>query len=120
MLLIFAPLMLAPATGQSQSTPKQLYAVRGEITKIRKAGKDLLSITVRPAKEYAEITVVARENDLVGSAVGGARDVDLFGLLSGDVSDEETITAAELVEGDVVSVIYDPQAKNRAVEIYVH
>jgi hypothetical protein len=64
--------------------------------------------------------VLARENDLVGNAVGGTGDVDLFGLLSGDVGDEETITAAELQEGDTVSVIYDPQAENRAVEIYVH
>ena len=33
---------------------------------------------------------------------------------------DETITAAELNEGDVVSVIYDPQAQNRVLEIYVH
>ena len=31
-----------------------------------------------------------------------------------------TITAAELSEGVVISVISDPQAQNRVLEIYVH
>lgn len=126
LLLIIGVEAVVPAAGlraeagQAQSSSKQLHAVRGEITKIRKPAKGMLSITVRPAKEFAEVTVLARENDFVGNAVGGTGDVDLFGLLSGDAGDEETITAAELQEGDTVSVIYDPQAENRVVEIYVH
>jgi hypothetical protein len=43
-----------------------------------------------------------------------------LGLLSGDSSDDEMITAAELDEGDVISVIYDPQVQNRVLEIYIH
>jgi hypothetical protein len=44
----------------------------------------------------------------------------LFGLLTGDATEDETITAAELGEGDTVSVIYDPQLQNRVIEIYLH
>lgn len=80
----------------------------------------MLLITVKPAKEFPEITVLARENDLVGAAVGRSGDADLLGLLSDDTHDDETITAAELNKGDIVSVIYDPQHQNRALEIYLH
>ena len=80
----------------------------------------MLLITVKPAKEFGEITVLARENDLVGAAVGHSGEADLLGLLSDDSRDDETITAAELHQGDVVSVIYDPQRKNRVLEIYLH
>jgi hypothetical protein len=80
----------------------------------------MLLITVRPAKDFAEVTVLARENDLVGSAVTRAGDTDLLGLLSEDSRDDETITAAELNEGDVVSIIYDAQTQNRVMEIYLH
>jgi len=84
------------------------------------AGKGMWLITVKPAKEFQEVTVLARENDLVGTAVGRAGDADLLGLLSDDPHDDETITAAELNEGDVVSIIYDPQLQNRVLEIYLH
>jgi hypothetical protein len=84
------------------------------------SGKGALLITVRPAKEFQEVTVLARENDLVGTGVGRSGEPDLLGLLSGDAHDDETITAAELNEGDVVSVIYDAQLQNRALEIYLH
>ncbi len=80
----------------------------------------MLLITVKPAKEFGEVTVLARENDLVGHATARAGGVDLLGLLSGDSSEDEMITAAELDEGDVVSVIYDPQLQNRVLEIYIH
>ena len=106
----------------SQSVPaaKQLAAVRGEITKITAPGKGMLLITIRPAKEFQEVTVLARENDLVGTAVARSGEPDLLGLLSGDTRDDETITAAELNVGDVVSVIYDPRLQNRTLEIYFH
>jgi len=55
-----------------------------------------------------------------GKAIGGTGSVDLLGLLSGDSRDEETITAAELAEGDLVSAIYDPQMQNRVIELYIH
>jgi hypothetical protein len=77
-------------------------------------------ITVKPPKDFGEVIVIARENDLVGQAAGRSGDSDLIGLLAGDDREDENITAAELAEGDVVSVIYDPQQQNRAVEIYVH
>src|SRR5215216_2986568 len=80
----------------TQSSAKQLLAVRGEITKIKSQGRGMLLVTIRPAKEFAEVTVLARENDFVGSAVGRADDVDLFGLLTDDSRDNETITVAEL------------------------
>jgi hypothetical protein len=104
---------------QRTAALRQLAAVRGEIIKVTRPGKGMLSITVRPAKEFQEVTVLARENDLVGSAVGRSGESDLLGLLSDDSHDDETITAAELNEGDVVSVIYDPARQNRALEIYL-
>lgn len=107
------------AAPQNQPQGKQLLAVRGEIVK-KKKDRDALLITVRPAREYAEVTVVARENDLVGMAEDSPRGQDLFGLLVDDPRDEEAITAAELDEGDVVSIIYDPLLQNRALEIYLH
>jgi len=110
------------STNQTQKTSgtRQLAAVRGEVTKIAKgAPKGTLLITVTPAKDFQEVTVLARENDLVGSAVGRAGESDLLGLLSDDSHDDETITAAELNDGDIVSVIYDPQQQNRVLEIYV-
>jgi hypothetical protein len=105
--------------GQRASGARQLAAVRGEITKLATGGKGMLLITVRPAKEFQQVTVLARENDLVGAAVGRSGEADLLGLLSDDTHDDETITAAELNEGDVVSVIYDPQLQNRVLEIYL-
>jgi hypothetical protein len=107
------------ATFQRASGTRQLAAVRGEITKLSVASKGMLSITVKPAKEFQEVTVLARENDLVGSAVSRSGDTDLLDLLSDDARDDETITAAELSEGDLVSVIYDPQTQNRVLEIYL-
>lgn len=105
---------------QRAASVRQLAAVRGEVTKLSPAGKGMLAITVRPAKDFQEVTVLARENDFVGTAVGRAGEPDLLGLLSGDTHDDETITAAELNQGDLVSVIYDPQLQNRALEIYLH
>lgn len=117
LIVAFPHPRMARAPGQQ---PRQLSAVRGEIIKVKSPSKGMLLITVRPAKDFAEVTVLARENDLVGSAVTRAGDTDLLGLLSEDSRDDETISAAELNEGDVVSVIYDPQAQNRALEIYLH
>ena len=114
------PASAAQATPPARPAAKQLAAVRGEVVKISAAGRGLLSITVRPARDYAEVTVLARENDLVGSSVGREGGADLLGLLADDARDDETITAAELSEGDIVSVIYDPQARNRVLEIYIH
>ena len=113
-----------PVTHNDQSTQpapgtRQLAAVRGEITRLKSANKGTILITVRPQKEFQEVTVLARENDLVGAAVGKAGEADLLGLLSNETRDDETITAAELNEGDVVSVIYDPQLQNRVLEIYL-
>jgi len=105
---------------QRSPATRQLAAVRGEVSKIAGASKGMLFITVKPAKEFSEVTVLARENDFVGAAAGRSNEPDLLGLLSDDSRDDETITAAELNEGDVVSVIYDPQLQNRALEIYVH
>ena len=105
---------------QRTSGVRQLAAVRGEIIKMTGASKGTLLISVRPAKEFPEVTVLARENDLVGAAVGRAGEPDLLGLLSDDTHDDETITAAELNQGDVVSIIYDPQLQNRVLEIYLH
>ncbi|HWC77896.1 MAG TPA: hypothetical protein VG778_10565 [Blastocatellia bacterium] len=107
-------------TGSVQGTGRrQLLAVRGEVIRIKAQAGATLLITVRPAKEFAEVTVLARENDLVGSAAGGSGG-DLFGVLVGEARDDETITAAELSEGDRISVIYDPQFQNRVVEVYIH
>lgn len=105
---------------QRTSGVRQLAAVRGEIVKMTSASKGTLLISVRPAKEFPEVTVLARENDLVGSAVGRSGEPDLLGLLSDDTHDDETITAAELNQGDIVSIIYDPQLQNRVLEIYLH
>ncbi|HEX5734042.1 MAG TPA: hypothetical protein VF131_14510 [Blastocatellia bacterium] len=99
---------------------KQLFAVRGQVVAVKSQGKGLLLITIKPPRGFAEVSVLARENDLVGRGVGGTADSSLFGLLTGETPEDETITAAELGEGDVVSVIYDPQTENRVVEIYLH
>jgi DNA-directed RNA polymerase subunit H (RpoH/RPB5) len=130
MLMVLLSLALAavggPASAAQTAAPpsrpqaRQLAAVRGEVVKISPASRGLLLITVRPARDYAEVTVLARENDLVGAGVGREGGADLLGLLTDDPHDDETITAAELNTGDVVSVIYDPQAQNRVLEIYVH
>ncbi|HKQ06864.1 MAG TPA: hypothetical protein VJ464_17150 [Blastocatellia bacterium] len=127
MLTAFLSLALALGlAGAGAQTPpraaaaKQLAAVRGEVVKISSPAKGMLLLTVRPARDYAEVTVLARDNDLVGSGVGREGGTDLLGLLTDDPHDDETITAAELSEGDVISVIYDPQAQNRVLEIYVH
>ena len=105
---------------QPAEAARQLAAVRGEVVKITTPSKGMLLITVKPAKEFSEITVLARENDLVGAAVGRSSEADLLGLLSDDTHDDETITAAELNQGDIISVIYDPQHQNRVLEIYLH
>ena len=105
---------------QQPPAGRQLSAVRGEVVKITAPSKGTLLITVRPAKEFPEITVLARENDLVGAAVGRSGEADLLGLLSDDTHDDETITAAELNQGDIISVIFDPQRQNRVLEIYLH
>jgi hypothetical protein len=99
---------------------KQLFAVRGIIVSKKSLSKGELQLTIKPAKDFAEITVLARENDLVGSASRQANDSNLPGLFGGDANDNENITAAELNEGDIVSIIYDPQLQNRALEIYIH
>ena len=105
---------------QAQITAsRQLYAVRGEIVARKAAAKGWLQLTIKP-KDMAEVVINARENDLVGNAVSRSGDTDLVGLLSGSERAAETITAAELEEGDVISVIYDPQQQNRALEIYIH
>jgi hypothetical protein len=112
-----------PSIWQSSSSPpasKQLLAVRGVITKKQNGSKGLLQITIKPAKDFAEVTITVRENDLVGSAPSRANGTDLPGLLGNEANGNETITAAELDEGDLVSVIYDPQLQNRALEIYLH
>jgi len=110
------------APNQSPTAAKQLLAVRGEIIKVVSQSKGLLAITVRPAKEFAEVTVIARENETVAcSAAGREGGADLFGLLTGDdARDDEKITAAELREGDIVSIIYNPHLRNKALEIYLH
>lgn len=120
--LYFGSLSARPLGEQSQraGTVRQLAAVRGEISRMTSPAKGMRLITVKPAKEFQEVTVLARENDLVGTGVGRAGEPDLLGLLSDDPHDDETITAAELNEGDVVSVIYDPQLQNRVLEIYLH
>jgi hypothetical protein len=107
--------------GQHSPGLKQLLAVRGEIVKLALQSKGMIAITVRPSKEFAEVTVIARENDLVGNAVSRESSSDLLGLLGDDdPREDEKITAAELREGDIVSIIYDPQQQNRALEIYLH
>jgi hypothetical protein len=123
--LVSLALLVGHAAGTQSAparppAPKQLAAVRGEVIKISASGRGMLLITVRPARDYAEVTVLARENDLVGTGVGREGGTDLLGLLADDARDDETISAAELNEGDIVSVIYDPQAQNRVLEIYIH
>ena len=120
LLLIFSPFGASRLNQSSPQTQKQLFAVRGQIVSVKSHSKGMLFIAIKPAGGFAEVSVIARENDLVGKAVGGAGDRDLFGLLTGDASEDETITAAELGEGDTVSVIYDPQLQNRVIEIYLH
>ena len=110
----------SPGVSSQNAGGRQLLAVRGEVVKIKAPSKGMLMITVKPAKDFGEVTVLARENDLVGHAATRSGGVDLLGLLSGDSSDDEMITAAELDEGDVISVIYDPQLQNRVLEIYMH
>jgi len=106
---------------QRSANTRQLGAVRGEVTRIAAGStKGMISITVTPAREFQEVTVLARQNDFVGTAVGRSGESDLLGLLSDDNHDDETITAAELNQGDLISVIYDPQSQNRALEIYLH
>jgi hypothetical protein len=101
-------------------TAKQLFAVRGVIVSKKALAKGELQLTIKPAKDFAEVTVVARENDLVGSASKRLNDSDLLGLLGAEANEDGNITAAELNEGDIVSVIYDPQPQNRVLEIYIH
>ena len=111
------------ATEPSRATApsKQLFAIRGEVTKMESQSKGMVAITVRPAHEVATVTVIARENDVVGTAVGRKNGADIVGLLAGDDQREnEKITAAEIREGDLVSIIYDPTAQNRVLEIYIH
>ena len=125
LLLLLCSLLLplqAAASGQNSSptAAKQLFAVRGEVVKKAAAAKGWLHLTVRPPRDYAEVTVLARENDLVGPAVKRSQDTSLLGLLTEAEGDNEAITAAEIEEGDIVSVIYDPQAQNRALEIYIY
>jgi hypothetical protein len=107
------------ASRQARREPRQLAAVRGEIVKITPAARGTLLITIRPPREFAEVTVLARENDLVGPAIGRS-DSDLLSLLTNDDRDEEAITAAELNIGDVVSAIFDPASQNKVIEMYVH
>jgi hypothetical protein len=104
----------------AKSATKQLFAVRGEIVSIKKQAARMLALTIRPSKDFPEVTVIAYENDLVGSSVKRSDDVDLLGLLGDESRANETITAAELSEGDAVSVIYDPERQNRSMEIYLH
>lgn len=121
-LLLF-PIGKQPAAGvrtRPTSEAKQLFAVRGEIVAIKKQAGRMLAITIRPSKGFAETVLIAHENDLVGSSVKRSDDVDLLGLLGGESRGYETITAAELNDGDVVSVIFDPQLQNRSLEIYLH
>src|ERR1051325_846975 len=129
--LLSLALIVGHAAAGTQSAPpaappgrppaaKQLAAVRGEVVKISAGGRGLLLITVRPARDYAEVTVLARENDLVGAGVGREGGAARLGRRAADAHDDETISAAELNEGDIVSVIYDPRAQNRVLEIYIH
>ncbi len=113
----------ANAFAQSKPDAKQLFAVRGEVREVKKVkneGKQWLLITVKPPRDFPEVAVFARENDIVGSAAVRDGGSDFLGILTDDERTDETITAAELGEGDVVSVIYDPQNHNRALEIYIH
>jgi hypothetical protein len=97
-----------------------LFAVRGTIVGIKTPAKGELQLTIKPPKEFPEVSVLARQNDWVGSAARRASDGGGLSLLGGSAGDNDIITAAELNEGDIVSVIYDPQQQNRALEIYLH
>ncbi|HKY03394.1 MAG TPA: hypothetical protein VJQ56_00820 [Blastocatellia bacterium] len=111
------------AFAQSKPDAKQLFAVRGEVREVKRVkseGKQWLLITVRPPRDFPEVAVFAQENDIVGSAAVRGGGGDLLDLLTDDQRGDEAITAAELGEGDVVSVIYDPRNQNRAIEIYIH
>jgi hypothetical protein len=101
-------------------TAKQLFAVRGVIVSKKALTKGELQLTIKPAKDFKDVTVTARENDLVGSASRRLNDSDVLGLLGDEANESGDITAAELDEGDIVSVIYDPQQQNRVIEIYIH
>lgn len=116
--LILAPTLQTSA--QVAGPRKQLHAARGEVSRLAAQGKGMLLITVDQGKEFSEVTVLARENDPVGRAAGGSAEASLFGLLTEDDTDDETITAAELARGDLISVIYDPARQNRALELYRH
>jgi hypothetical protein len=116
--LIFAPVFQASA--QVAGPRKQLHAARGEVSRLATQGKGMLLITIDQGKEFDEVTVLARENDPVGRAAGGSAGASLFGLLTEEDTDEETISAAELARGDLISVIYDPARQNRALELYRH
>lgn len=130
LLLLLSPPTLPPnlsashKTGALQtpnvSTTKQLFAVRGVIVSKKNLGKGELQLTIKAAKDFPQVSVVVRENDLVGSASTRANEGDLPGLLGGNANEHGNITAAELNEGDIVSVIYDPQQQNRVLEIYLH
>ncbi len=115
-----APVSVTQNSSATVQTGKQLLAVRGEVVKKAPYSKGWLRITIKPLKDPTEINVVARETDLVGSAVNRSGDKELLNLLSESSGEGETLTAAELDEGDFVSVIYDPQQQNRALEIYIH
>jgi hypothetical protein len=114
----------ASKTSQKTDAPRgtrQLLAVRGEIVGLKPEKKGMILITIRPKTDFAEVTVVARENDMVGSSAGRVAGADLLGVLSNlESHEDDKISAAELQEGDVVSVIYDPETQNLALEIYIH
>jgi hypothetical protein len=107
---------------EAQGAPaaKQLLAVRGTIISIKTPAKGELQLIVKPPKEFPEVSLLARQKDLVGSAARRTSDGAGLSLLGGSANENEIITAAELSEGDIVSVIYDPQMQNRALEIYLH
>ena len=75
-LVALASLLLL-LTHAQQSPPKpavvtkQLFAVRGQVVSIKSQSKGLLLITIKPPKGFAEVSVIARENDLVGRELGG-------------------------------------------------
>src|SRR5688500_7249580 len=60
---------------------RQLFAVRGLLVSKKALSKGELQLLIKPAKDFAEVTVLARENDLVGSASRRANDSDVLDLL---------------------------------------
>jgi hypothetical protein len=116
------PKAFAKAGSEARARPaaKQLFAVRGLITGIKMPSKGELQLTIQPAKDFPEVSVLVRRNEPVGSAARRTADRAGVSLLGGSSEENEIISAAELAEGDLVSVIYDPQAQNRALEIYLH